>query len=291
MGTVVYQQGFQSQLNEPRALRLRLSSPNPHFFQPFGLALKSHSLDSPNAEDTRNLNDDKPAATPGPDSSGWRFLQSLSSGSSSSSKTTSSEKEKTYVQRPSSCRALSDQSLALCTENLGSESGSDVTDVDDLLFSLDVQNKNLGETTTTTTETRALKSRKGNVSPSDLPPPLTTMRGFQSIQMRPHRENGRLVMTATNEVPRNRCFQADRSNGRLRLSILKDSDEIVENEEETIEPEETEELYEEENENEEEEEDDEVIGVENVQRSRRCAEGNQGNRGLLNWESFCVATS
>ncbi|XP_010492982.1 PREDICTED: protein FANTASTIC FOUR 3-like [Camelina sativa] len=284
MGTVVYQQGFQSQLNEPRALRLRLSSPNPHFFQPFGLALKSPSLDSPNAEDTRNLNDDKPAASSGPDSSGWSFLQSLSSGSSSS-KTTSSEKEKTYVQRPSSCRALSDQSLALCTENLGSESGSDVTDVDDL-FSLDVQSKNLGETTT---ETRALKSRKRNVSPSDLPPPLTTMRGFQSIQMRPHRENGRLVMTATNAPPSNRCFQADRSNGRLRLSILKDSDEFVENEEETVEPEETEE-YEEENE-EEVEEEDEVMDIENIQRSRRCAEGKQGNRGLLNWESFCVATS
>lgn len=281
MGTVVYQQGFQSQLNEPRALRLRLSSPNPHFSQPFGLALKSHLLDSSNAEDTRIRNDDKSAA-----SSGWSFLQSLSSGSSSSStKTTSSEKEKTYVQRPSSCRALSDQSLALCTENLGSESGSDVTDIDDL-FSLDVQTKNLGETTT---ETRTVKSRKRNLSPSDLPPPLTTMRGFQCIQMRPHREDGRLVMTATKAPPRNGCFQADRSNGRLRLSILKDSDEFVENEEETIEPEEPEEYEEEEEE--EEEDDDEVMGIENVQMSRRCVQGDRENRGLLNWESFCVATS
>ncbi|CAH8271601.1 unnamed protein product [Arabidopsis lyrata] len=287
MGTVVYQQGFQSQLNEPRALRLRLSSPNPHFSQPFGLALKSHLLDSSNAEDTRIRNDDKSAASSGPDLSGWSFLQSLSSGSSSSStKTTSSEKEKTYVQRPSSCRALSDQSLALCTENLGSESGSDVTDIDDL-FSLDVQTKNLGETTT---ETRTVKSRKRNLSPSDLPPPLTTMRGFQCIQMRPHREDGRLVMTATKAPPRNGCFQADRSNGRLRLSILKDSDEFVENEEETIEPEEPEE-YEEEEEEEEEEDDDEVMGIENVQMSRRCVQGDRENRGLLNWESFCVATS
>ncbi|AED92677.1 Protein FANTASTIC FOUR 3 [Arabidopsis thaliana] len=288
MGTVVYQQGFQSQLNEPRALRLRLSSPNPHFSQPFGLALKSHLLDSSHAEDTRNRNDDKAAASPVSDSSGWSSLQSLSSGSSSSTKTTtSSEKESSYyVQRPSSCRALSDQSLALCTENLGSESGSDVTDIDEL-FSLDVQTKNLGETTT---ETRTLKSRKRSVSPSDLPPPLTTMRGFQCIQMRPHRENGRLVMTATNAPPRNGCFQADRSNGRLRLSILKDSNEFVENEEETIEPEETEE-YEEEEEEEEDEDEDEVMGIENVQVSRRCVQGDRENRGLLNWESFCVATS
>ncbi|ESQ41935.1 hypothetical protein EUTSA_v10015905mg [Eutrema salsugineum] len=289
MGTVVYQQGFQSsQLDEPRALRLRLSSPNPHFSQPFGLALKSHLLDSSNAEDTQNRNDDKTVASSGPDSSCWSFLQSLSSASSNSSSsslsnTKSSEKEKTYVQRPSSCGALSNESLALCTENLGSETGSDVTDVEDL-FSLsvsDVQTKKLREITT---ETKTLKSRKENVSPSDLPPPLTSMRGSQCIQMRPHREDGRLVMTATKAPPRNRCFQADRSNGRLRLSIMKDSDEFVENKEETIEPEETEEY-------EEEEDDDEVMGMENVQRSRRCVKGDRKNRGLLNWESFCVATS
>uniref|UniRef100_A0A1J3GBG4 Protein FANTASTIC FOUR 3 n=1 Tax=Noccaea caerulescens TaxID=107243 RepID=A0A1J3GBG4_NOCCA len=291
MGTVVYQQGFQSsQLNEPRALRLRLSSPNPHFYQTFGLALKSHFLDSSNAEDTRNRNVDKPAASSGPDSSGWSFLQSLSSGSSSSSsylsKTMSSEKEKTYVQRPTSCRTLSDESLALCTENLGSETGSDVTDVEDL-FSLslsDVQTKKPEETTT---ETRTLKSRKRNVSPSDLPPPLTSMRGSQCIQMRPHREDGRLVMTAIKAPPRNRCLQADRSNGRLRLSILRDSDEFVENEEETIESEETEEYEEEE----EEDEEDEVMDMRNVQSSRRCVDGDRKNRGLPNWESFCVASS
>lgn len=274
----MYQQGFQSylesQLNEPRALRLRLSSPNPHFSQPFGFALKSHLLDSP-----QNRQDDKPLASSDSDSdssTGWSFLQSISSGSST--KTTSSDKEKTYVQRPSSCRTLSDQSLALCTENLGSESGSDVTDVEDL-FSLDVQTKKLEETRT---ETKPLKSRKRNVSPSDLPPLLTTMRGFQCIQMKPHREDGRLVMTATKAPPRNGCFQADRSNGRLRLSILKDSDEFVENQEETIEPDETEEY--------EEEGDDEVMGIENVQNSR-CVEDDRENMGLLNWESFCVATS
>lgn len=284
----MYQQGFQSsQLDEPRALRLRLSSPNPHFSQPFGLALKSHFLDSSNAEDTRNRNVDKPAASSGPDSSGWSFLQSLSSGSSSSlSKTTSSEKEKTYVQRPSSCRTLSDESLALCTENLGSETGSEVTDVEDL-FSLslsDVQTKKPEETTT---ETRTLKGRKRDVSPSDLPPPLTSMRGSQCIQISPHREDGRLVMTAIKAPPSNRCLRADRSNGRLRLSILRDSDEFVENEEETIESEENEEYEEEE----EEDEEDEVMDMRNVQISRRCVDGDRKNRGLPNWESFCVASS
>ncbi|KAJ0243851.1 Protein FANTASTIC FOUR 3 [Hirschfeldia incana] len=284
MGTVVYQQGFQSsQLDEPRALKLRLSSPNPHFSQPFGLALKSHFLDSFNAEDTRNFKDDKPAASV-PESSGWSFLQSLSSGSSASS-----EKEKTYVQRPSSCRTLSDESLALCTENLGSETGSDVTDVEDLflLSFCGVQTKKLGATTTETRTT--LKSRKENVSPSDLPPPLTSMRGSQCIQMRPHREDGRLVMTATKAPLRNMCFQADRSNGRLRLSILRDSDETVEDEEETTEHEEIDE-----EEDEEEEEEDVLYNgevKETIERSRRCVEGDRENRGLLNWESFYVATS
>ncbi|CAH8313549.1 unnamed protein product [Eruca vesicaria subsp. sativa] len=283
MGTVVYQQGFQSsQLNEPWALRLRLSSPTPHFSQPFGLALKSHLLDSANAKDTQNRNDGKPAASLAPDSSGWSFLQSLSSGSSSSlSKST--EKEKTYVHRPSSSRTLSDESLALCTENLGSETGSDVTDVEDLfsLSSSDVQTKKFEGTAR---ETRTLKNRKG--CPRDLPPPLTSMRGSQCIHMRPHREDGRLVMTATKAPPLNMCFQADRSNGRLRLSILKDTYENVENEEEKSEPEETEESKEE-----EDHEDGEVMDMENVQISRRCIEGNRENMRLLNWESFGVATS
>ncbi|KAL0730198.1 hypothetical protein Bca4012_026291 [Brassica carinata] len=272
MGTVVYQQGFQSsQLNEPWALRLRLSSPTPHFTQPFGLALNSHLLDSSNAKHTQNRNDAKPAASSAhDDSSSWSFLQSLSSGSS---KITSSEKEKTYVQRPSSSRTLSDESLALCTENLGSETGSDVTDVEDL-FSLSVSDVQTKKLKVTSTETRSIKIKKG--CPSDLPPPLTSMRGSQCIQMRPHREDGRLVMTATKAPPLNRCFQADRSNGRLRLSILKDKEEKIVPEE-----------YED-----EEKEDDEVImDMENVQRSRRCTEGSRENRRLLNWESFSVATS
>ncbi|KAG2279907.1 hypothetical protein Bca52824_051127 [Brassica carinata] len=286
MGTVVYQQGFQSsQLNEPWALRLRLSSPTPHFTQPFGLALNSHLLDSSNAKHTQNRNDAKPAASSAhDDSSSWSFLQSLSSGSSSSSslKTTSSEKEKTYVQRPSSSRTLSDESLALCTENLGSETGSDVTDVEDL-FSLSVSDVQTKKLKVTSTETRSIKIKKG--CPSDLPPPLTSMRGSQCIQMRPHREDGRLVMTATKAPPLNRCFQADRSNGRLRLSILKDSDENVENEEVKIETEENEEHED------EDEEDNEVMYKDNVQISRRCIEGDRENRRLLNWESFSIATS
>ncbi|KAJ4910740.1 Protein FANTASTIC FOUR 3 [Raphanus sativus] len=268
MGTVVYQQGFQSsQLNEPWALRLRLSSPTPHFSQPFGLALKPHLLDSSNAQDTQNRNDGKPAASSGTvDSSSWSFLQSLAYDSSSLSKTTSSEKEKTYVQRPSSSRTLSDESLALCTENLGSETGSDVTDVEDLfsLSSSDVQSKKLE---VTTTETRTLKIKKG--CPSNLPPPLTSMRGSHCIQMRPHREDGRLVMTATKAQPLNRCFQADRSNGRLRLSILKDK-------EEKIEPDEYEDDI-------DEEEDDDLMDMENVQIARICTEGDRENLRLLNW--------
>ncbi|KAJ0230264.1 Protein FANTASTIC FOUR 3 [Hirschfeldia incana] len=269
MGTVVYQQGFQSsQLNEPWALRLRLSSPTPHFSQPFGLALKSHLLDS-NAKDTQNRNDGKPAASSGPvDSSSWSFLESLASGSSSSSLSKTTEKEKTYVQRPSSSRSLSNESLALCTENLGSETGSDVTDVEDL-FSLSLSDVQTKKVEVTTTETRTLKIKKG--CPSDLPPPLTSMRGSHCIQMRPHREDGRLVMTATKASPLNRCFQADRSNGRIRLFILKDKEEMIEPDE-----------YDDDI---DEDEDDGVMDIENVQLSRICIEGDQKNRRLLNWDT------
>ncbi|XP_010546857.1 PREDICTED: protein FANTASTIC FOUR 3 isoform X1 [Tarenaya hassleriana] len=284
MATVVYQ-GFQScleshQLSEPRALRLRLSAPNPHFCQPLELAFKSCSLNSP---------------CPDPDLGGWSFLQALSLGSPLSNP--SSEKEKAYVQSSPS-KTLSEKSLALCTENLGNETGSDITDDD--VFSL--TSPRAEETRTLTS--RGLKSRKGNVVPS-FPPPLTSMRGFECIRLRPHREDGRLVLRATNEPPRNTCFHAERSNGRLRLSILRDSDHFenqeedeVEDEEERVEPENeihTAECDLEREVAEEKHDDDEekqTMSVENhLQRPGRCVEGDQDNRGLLNWDHFCVATS
>ncbi|KAF2557713.1 hypothetical protein F2Q68_00018209, partial [Brassica cretica] len=222
MATVVYQgyqSHFESQHFEPRALRLRLSSPNnPHSSTP----LKSHFLDSsitPQDNISTSNAASLPSPAPKPSSSSESWLETISNSSSD-------EKDKKtllpYVHSPSSRRTLSDESLALCTESLGSETGSDViTDQD--LFSVSSELQTMETRTSTTTSRTSRQDRKRDLLAS-LPPPLTTMRGFDCIQVKSHRENGRLVMTAVKPLPRDRCLQ-DRSNGCVRLAFLIDSDD------------------------------------------------------------------
>ncbi|CAF2103016.1 hypothetical protein BRARA_E03318 [Brassica rapa] len=298
MATVVYQgyqSHFESQHFEPRALRLRLSSPNnPHSSTP----LNSHFLDSsisPQDNISTSNAASLPSPAPKPSSNSESWLETISNSSSD-------EKDKKtllpYVHSPSSRRTLSDESLALCTESLGSETGSDViTDQD--LFSVSSELKTMETRTSATTSRTSRQDRKRDALAS-LPPPLTSMRGFDCIQVKSHRENGRLVMTAMKPLPRDRCLQ-DRSNGCVRLAFLIESDDHIETE--TKEEEETMEIErdneeeiqeyeaEEEVEEEEEKEDNEVMIIDNIQRSSRCHEGDRENRGFLTWESLCVATS
>ncbi|CAN8260317.1 unnamed protein product [Cochlearia groenlandica] len=288
MATVVYQ-GFQSHFEsqhfEPRSLRLRLSSPNhSHLATP----LKSHFIDSTiTPQDNTNAASLSSSSPSSPNSRTWSFLESLSNTNSKDNK-----EEKPilpYIQPPSSRRTLSDESLALCTESLGSETGSNVINDQDLF--LDSYESKTIETRTSRLVSR--QEKKMNVMAS-LPPPLTSMRGFDCIQVKSHREDGRLVMTATKPPPRNRCLQ-ERSDGCVRIAFLIDSDEdMVETEimqeEESLDQ--TQRDNEETEHNEEVEEEMGVNGVETIQRRRRrCNEKDLDNRGFLNWESFCVATS
>ncbi|KAG7576219.1 The fantastic four family [Arabidopsis thaliana x Arabidopsis arenosa] len=302
MATVVYQSYFESQHFEPRALRLRLSShTNPHLSTP----LKSHFQDSSIApqDNTTTINaaslslsGPNPGSNSDANSGSWSFLESLSNSSSNDKE----KKTLSLFQSPSSRRTLSDESLALCTESLGSETGSDIIHEDEDMFSISSELQTMETRTTSTTSKPSRQDRKRNMMAS-LPPPLASMRGFDCIEVKSHRENGRLVMTATRPPPRNCCLQ-DRSNGCVRLAILIDSDDHIETEtkeeeeveEETIETVRNteEEIPEYEVEGEEEKDKGiKVKGVEKVQRSRRCIEGDRENRGFLNWESFCVATS
>ncbi|XP_006298092.2 protein FANTASTIC FOUR 4 [Capsella rubella] len=301
MATVVYQSYFESQHFEPRALKLRLSSPNNlHLSTP----LKSHFQDSPITPQESNTTTNAaslstPGPNPGSNSVSWSFLESLSNSSSNDEE----KKTLSLFQSPSSRRTLSDESLALCTESLGSETGSDIIHEDEYLFSVSSESQTV-ETRTASATSRPSRQDKRRNAMASLPPPLTSMSGFDCIEVKSHRENGRLVMTAAKPPPRNRCLQ-DRSNGCVRLAILIGSDDHIEAETKEEEEEETTytmrdneedipEYYEEEEEVGEEaekEEEIEVKGVEKIQRSRRCIEGDRRNRGFLNWESFCVATS
>ncbi|OIV92581.1 hypothetical protein TanjilG_07572 [Lupinus angustifolius] len=153
------------------------------------------------------------------DQGGWNFLQPLSNVSVTKDKeTTTTTTTTTYVHPQvkyySSVR-LSPKSLELCTEKLGSETGTDErmeNETESLYSSWRREQRKTSQ---------VLRAEK--VKGKNFPPPLTTIRGgSEGLKMRPHREEGRLVIEVT-KVPSNcSCFQAERSHGRLRLSFLKD---------------------------------------------------------------------
>ncbi|XP_073136160.1 protein FANTASTIC FOUR 2-like [Henckelia pumila] len=124
-------------------------------------------------------------------------------------------KPSSFYDSSSFSRRLSAKSLELCTENLGSESGSDIV-FTDRSSSINFSGSNLIQ------DSSPKHPRRNNITPKrsdDFPPPLSSMCGPNSLQMRRRREGGRLIIDAVVEAEpfRNSYLQAERSDGRLRL--------------------------------------------------------------------------
>ncbi|KAF4378877.1 hypothetical protein G4B88_008347 [Cannabis sativa] len=248
--TTIVCQGLQScldspQLVESRTLRLRLSSSSitPHLTaqpQSFDLStLKSIFPDAKTnepAEKCQLPNQPHESQTSkNTEMGGWCFLQSLQNSQSSKL-----EKEKTYVHPmvKSSSSCLSEKSLKLCTENLGNETGTDMSESGILSNTSETESKSEDFSSRRRFSARKFRS---SASPSrNFPPPLTTMSGAESLQIKPHREEGRLIIKAVKSPPRISCFHAERSHGRLRLCFMEnytptfDSGERVTNQESEI---------------------------------------------------------
>lgn len=209
MATIVCHQGLQSclesQLVEPRALRLTLSSARPR-----ELISKSCSV---NPE-------------PG---GGWSSLQALFHSPQSSKGVQGNENTYVHPLVKRSLSSLSEKSLELCTENLGSETGSDDVLEDDV-FALS-SHSSQGGNPPTGKSGQSLGGTKKAIA-GNFPPPLTTISGSESLHVRSHRENGRLVIKAVKAPSNNPIFHAERSNGRLRLHLLKYSTSSIDYEEE-----------------------------------------------------------
>lgn len=302
---------------------LRLPSSKPTHPQFIDLAFKSfwdsnsnsNSTTKPHYEENNFLIKDNKSTPSNPNS--WSFLEALSNVTTKES----SQNQTTYVHpnQKRSSLLLSPKSLELCTENLGNESGTDIAENSiDMLCSVN-ENSATGEHTQQTQPRQHSTTKKAKNQ--SFPPPLTTIRGSESLRMRPHREDGRLVIEVTKVPPTPSCFQAERSHGRLRLSFLtnpsfdpeeEEEDEVKENEPLTNEKEfendiieqikdgkEEEEETEEETGQEKEEcvacvcEESDVIIMDKYERPRRCKEGgDHENNELLNWgDSLCVAIS
>ncbi|XP_073271838.1 protein FAF-like, chloroplastic [Primulina huaijiensis] len=111
---------------------------------------------------------------------------------------------------------LSEQSLDMCTECIGSETGSDGF-CSEILS--DVGQEEVKELNSVG-DFHLPNSRKAMATP--LPPPLSFISSDgASIYMRSHRKNGRLILEAVS-VPSRNCFQAHRGDGRLVLSFMDD---------------------------------------------------------------------
>ncbi|KAL3850248.1 hypothetical protein ACJIZ3_012130 [Penstemon smallii] len=133
--------------------------------------------------------------------------------------------------------ALSEKSLEICTENLGSETGSDgfpsypSSDAEEE-DTEGHKNRILELTKESSNPFDNLHVAKYRVAPSrPIPPPLPSISAAASLHMESRRENGRLVLEAVSVRPKN-CFHAQRQDGRLVLTLINSPKENKEEEEE-----------------------------------------------------------
>ncbi|XP_042407097.1 protein FAF-like, chloroplastic [Zingiber officinale] len=143
------------------------------------------------------------------------------------------------VRRSSS--SLSQRSLKICTESLGSETGSDDffsfgdgSDLD-LEFGEDENEEEVEDVSVAVAAEEAAERPRGKELTSvnyhcsismrspvrSFPPPLPSIsqRDGRCIHMRPHRRDGRLVVEAVS-VPSQNYLHAQRVDGRLLLSFI-----------------------------------------------------------------------
>ncbi|KAL2469938.1 Protein FANTASTIC FOUR 1 [Abeliophyllum distichum] len=151
---------------------------------------------------------------------GWSSLQNLSSTSPKSAKENDSPYIHPFQKKSLFSKTSENISLELCTENLGSESGTDISDCS--IFS------NSYSSLQNEPEKPKQESRNFNKaanSSRSFPPPLTTISGgSNSLRVRRHCDGDRLIIQAVESPFKPTYLQAERSHGRLRLCFFQDSD-------------------------------------------------------------------
>lgn len=115
-----------------------------------------------------------------------------------------------------SVSSLSMESLEMCTESLGCETGSSIVElgIDEPSY----QERPSRAARTPNAGVTCRKAKQGN----SFPPPLTSISGSDGLKVQTRREGGRLVIKAFALPSIGPCFQAERENGRLRLHLVKE---------------------------------------------------------------------
>ncbi|KAI3869953.1 hypothetical protein MKX03_006415 [Papaver bracteatum] len=290
---------FEPRFVEPQIKMAPLTKP---FFFELATAAAAPTSTKTVTQELRNKKNEDVECNTKKTKCGWSLIESLTDSSSQTLKNDVKEKDQTpyvhpLVKRYSS--RLSDKSLELCTESLGSESGSDIGEDTDFYYSSSSDTESEKSVTQKIRHNWSTVSSNKRVSSSgSFPPPLTSISGSNSVQVKTHRENGRLVIKTVAAPRPQTYFQAERRDGRLTLRFTKEFmsttkeselEEVVEEEiyEQEIEKEVEEEAVEEEAVEEEEEveekngqeEKKEEIEVENDFDFEEETDGNRYNVG------------
>ncbi|KAE8692086.1 Mitochondrial Rho GTPase [Hibiscus syriacus] len=278
-------QGLQSCLEvvESRFLRLKLVPPIMNITEPYNEETNTTTIT--NSKD--NGSDCIPIADRNTSMGGWSFLRSLSDAK------VPTENHKVYVHPLVKRSRLSEKSLEMCTEQLGSETGSEVSDCSDDVSLLSLETRMVTCDFIPSKPRESPSTRKMSHRSNSFPPPLTSISGSNGVRVKSHRENGRLVLEAVSFPPCHSYFHAERSGGRLRLSLFKDSTPVLHNEEQDDGEEVEEDEFYGETENKEGNEGNVggEIGTGKLPIPSSCKESGRGHKGgLLNWKSFLVAT-
>ncbi|GFZ06027.1 acyl-CoA N-acyltransferases (NAT) superfamily protein [Actinidia rufa] len=203
-------QGIQSCLEarfvEPRVLRTKLTPPKSNPSQ-------EHQENPHNEEE--NIKHDKNR-----ESGSWNFIEDLTNTPQNLQQATETEKVYVHPLVKRSTSTLSKRSLDMCTESLGSETGSDISESSDDFSTISSRS----EKTHTMQRSKSREFGKKLARRGSFPPPLTSISGSNGVQVRPHREGGRLVIKAVPIVSSAAYFKAKRGGGRLRLCLVKDKE-------------------------------------------------------------------
>ena len=248
----------------------------------------------------------------------WEFIQALTNSSYPYKEAYNNEKA--YVHpfiKRSASMVLDQKKLEMCTESLGSETGSYTSKSDDEVPLLSLKSGKKFPVREGPKEPEIVDTKKTNCN-RRFPPPLSSISSLDCVQLSRHRAGGSLVIKAVRVSTFHTYFQAERGDGRLRLRFLKgrsqnfdhesDEDEVEEEDEEVSEEvEDFEGGEEEEEENYHEDDSDCVYGCEDIegrsgnveletgkeksQRPTRCMEGGgYGGTSLLNCETLWIVT-
>uniref|UniRef100_A0A3Q7H303 FAF domain-containing protein n=1 Tax=Solanum lycopersicum TaxID=4081 RepID=A0A3Q7H303_SOLLC len=133
-----------------------------------------------------------------------------------------------------SSSSLTDKSLEICTESLGSETGSEIISLDHHHHHLQKQQQVKEELSPQTFEEFPVvkfhhnKKSSSPLLPKSFPPTISSLAAEDnkpSVHMQSHRQDGRLILEAVSVPPQNH-FRVERVDGRLLLTLITTSSEI-----------------------------------------------------------------